>query len=26
VVLAWRDGPGHPRIPDLIALAHEVIG
>ncbi|MFJ8671223.1 LysR family transcriptional regulator [Streptomyces sp. NPDC093589] len=25
VVLAWRDGPGHPRIPDLIALAHEVI-
>lgn len=26
VVLAWRDGPGHPRIPDLIRLAHEVMG
>lgn len=26
VVIAWRDGPGHPRIPDLIALAREVIG
>ncbi|MFH8568780.1 LysR family transcriptional regulator [Streptomyces sp. NPDC017993] len=26
VVLAWRDSPGHPLIPDLIALAHEVIG
>ncbi|MGP8299706.1 LysR family transcriptional regulator [Streptomyces inhibens] len=26
VVLAWRDGPAHPRIPDLLALAHEVIG
>ncbi|AOP50274.1 LysR family transcriptional regulator [Streptomyces lydicus] len=26
VVLAWRDAPGHPRIPDLIALAHEVMG
>ncbi|MFI9047908.1 LysR family transcriptional regulator [Streptomyces sp. NPDC053427] len=26
VVLAWRDGPGHPRIPDLIAVAREVIG
>ncbi|MFF0623059.1 LysR family transcriptional regulator [Streptomyces sp. NPDC004296] len=26
VVIAWRDGPGHPRIPDLVALAHEVMG
>ncbi|MER7150680.1 LysR family transcriptional regulator [Streptomyces lydicus] len=26
VVLAWRDAPGHPRIPDLIALAREVMG
>ncbi|MBM4794059.1 LysR family transcriptional regulator [Streptomyces sioyaensis] len=26
VVLAWRDEPGHPRIPDLIALARDVIG
>ncbi|MFG2135419.1 LysR family transcriptional regulator [Streptomyces sp. NPDC048650] len=26
VVLAWRDGPAHPRVPDLIALAHEVLG
>ncbi|QTZ93543.1 LysR family transcriptional regulator [Streptomyces auratus] len=26
VVIAWRDGPGHPRIPDLIALARDVIG
>ncbi|AJC56567.1 LysR family transcriptional regulator [Streptomyces sp. 769] len=26
VVLARRAGPGHPRIPDLIALAHEVMG
>ncbi|WP_328385102.1 LysR family transcriptional regulator [Streptomyces sp. NBC_00400] len=26
VVIAWRDGPGHPRIPDLVRLAHEVIG
>ncbi|MGX1973873.1 LysR family transcriptional regulator [Streptomyces kronopolitis] len=26
VVLAWRDGPGHPRIRDLITLAHEVMG
>ncbi|MFH8555619.1 LysR family transcriptional regulator [Streptomyces celluloflavus] len=26
VVLAWRDAPGHPRIPDLIALARAVIG
>ncbi len=26
VVIAWRDSPGHPRIPDLIALAHEVMG
>ncbi|MFE7316343.1 LysR family transcriptional regulator [Streptomyces sp. NPDC057555] len=25
VVLAWRDGPGHPHIPDLVALAHEVM-
>ncbi|MFI0711823.1 LysR family transcriptional regulator [Streptomyces inhibens] len=26
VVIAWRDGPAHPRIPDLLALVHEVIG
>ncbi|MFF4951713.1 LysR family transcriptional regulator [Streptomyces chattanoogensis] len=26
VVIAWRDGPGHPRIPDLIRLAREVLG
>ncbi|MFG2398763.1 LysR family transcriptional regulator [Streptomyces lydicus] len=26
VVLAWRDAPGHPRIPELIALAREVMG
>ncbi|GGU67824.1 LysR family transcriptional regulator [Streptomyces albospinus] len=26
VVIAWRDGPGHPRIADLVALAHEVMG
>ncbi|MFI1156098.1 LysR family transcriptional regulator [Streptomyces sioyaensis] len=26
VVIAWRDGPGHPRIPDLIALARDVLG
>ncbi|MGW1379504.1 LysR family transcriptional regulator [Streptomyces sp. NPDC002446] len=26
VVIAWRDGPGHPAIPDLIALAREVMG
>ncbi|PJN34550.1 LysR family transcriptional regulator [Streptomyces sp. CB02959] len=26
VVIAWRDGPGHPRIPDLVALAREVMG
>ncbi|MEU9126068.1 LysR family transcriptional regulator [Streptomyces sp. NPDC048506] len=26
VVIARRDGPGHPRVPDLIALAHEVMG
>jgi DNA-binding transcriptional LysR family regulator len=25
VVLAWRRGPAHPAVPDLIALAHEVI-
>ncbi|WP_058043589.1 LysR family transcriptional regulator [Streptomyces roseifaciens] len=25
VVLAWREGPGHPAIPDLLALAHEVL-
>ncbi|WP_370420906.1 LysR family transcriptional regulator [Streptomyces sp. QH1-20] len=25
VVLAWREGPGHPAIPDLVALAHEVL-
>ncbi|MEU9114474.1 LysR family transcriptional regulator [Streptomyces sp. NPDC048483] len=26
VVLAWRDGPGHPLVPDLIRLAREVMG
>ncbi|MFJ5674481.1 LysR family transcriptional regulator [Streptomyces sp. NPDC093097] len=26
VVLAWRDGPGHPRIRDLVTLAREVMG
>ncbi|MCE4944965.1 LysR family transcriptional regulator [Streptomyces albulus] len=26
VVIAWRDAPGHPRIPDLVALAREVMG
>ncbi|MFI7101073.1 LysR family transcriptional regulator [Streptomyces sp. NPDC050161] len=26
VVLAWRDGPGHPRIPDLLRMAREVVG
>ncbi|MFG2863023.1 LysR family transcriptional regulator [Streptomyces sioyaensis] len=26
VVIAWRDGPGHPGIGDLIGLAHEVMG
>ncbi|PRX45882.1 DNA-binding transcriptional LysR family regulator [Prauserella shujinwangii] len=26
VVLAWRRAPGHPAIPDLVALAHEVLG
>ncbi|MEU5212006.1 LysR family transcriptional regulator [Streptomyces sp. NPDC020742] len=26
VILAWRTGPGHPRIPDLVALAREVMG
>jgi len=25
VVLAWREGPGHPAVPDLLALAHEVV-
>ncbi|MER6052175.1 LysR family transcriptional regulator [Streptomyces sp. NPDC001793] len=25
VVIAWRDGPGHPRIPALVALAREVL-
>ncbi|GGR15221.1 LysR family transcriptional regulator [Streptomyces netropsis] len=25
VVLAWREGPGHPAVPDLVALAHEVL-
>lgn len=24
VVLAWRDGPAHPSVPDLVALAHEI--
>ncbi|MGH4031437.1 LysR family transcriptional regulator [Actinomycetota bacterium Odt1-20B] len=26
VVLAWREGVGHPAIPDLVALAHEIYG
>ncbi|MFJ3669975.1 LysR family transcriptional regulator [Streptomyces sp. NPDC090106] len=26
VVLAWREGKGHPAIPDLVALAHDVVG
>ncbi|TGB14536.1 LysR family transcriptional regulator [Streptomyces sp. MZ04] len=25
VLLAWREGPGHPAVPDLLALTHEVI-
>lgn len=25
VFLAWREGPGHPALPDLVALAHEVV-
>ncbi|GHG64610.1 LysR family transcriptional regulator [Streptomyces griseocarneus] len=25
VVLAWRDGLGHPAIPDLVALAHQIL-
>lgn len=25
VVLAWREGLGHPAIPDLVALAHEIL-
>ncbi|MEV6953031.1 LysR substrate-binding domain-containing protein [Streptomyces sp. NPDC051183] len=25
VFLAWREGPGHPAIPHLVALAHEVL-
>ncbi|MEU1801608.1 LysR substrate-binding domain-containing protein [Streptomyces sp. NPDC019937] len=25
VVLAWREGVGHPAIPDLVALAHQVV-
>ncbi|MFI0773948.1 LysR family transcriptional regulator [Streptomyces sp. NPDC021212] len=26
VALAWREGLGHPAIPNLVALAHQVIG
>ncbi|WP_028932456.1 LysR family transcriptional regulator [Pseudonocardia spinosispora] len=26
VVLAWTDPPTHPSVPDLVALAHEVVG
>ncbi|KIZ13599.1 LysR family transcriptional regulator [Streptomyces natalensis] len=26
VLLAWREGPGHPRIPELVRLAREVLG
>ncbi|MFI6562523.1 LysR family transcriptional regulator [Streptomyces sp. NPDC050534] len=25
VFLAWREGPGHPALPDLLALAHGVV-
>ncbi|GAA3806640.1 LysR substrate-binding domain-containing protein [Streptomyces coacervatus] len=25
VFLAWREGPGHPAVPDLLALTHEVV-
>ncbi|MFI6850306.1 LysR substrate-binding domain-containing protein [Kitasatospora sp. NBC_00085] len=25
VVLAWREGPGHPAVADLVALAHRVV-
>ncbi|MFD9354446.1 LysR family transcriptional regulator [Streptomyces sp. NPDC060031] len=25
VLLAWREGPGHPALPHLVALVHEVI-
>ncbi|MFJ8079003.1 LysR family transcriptional regulator [Streptomyces sp. NPDC096205] len=25
VLLAWRDGPGHPAVPDLLALVREVV-
>ncbi|MGB8940655.1 MAG: LysR family transcriptional regulator [Streptomyces sp.] len=25
VTLAWRAGPGHPAVPDLVALAHQVL-
>ncbi|MEV2231982.1 LysR substrate-binding domain-containing protein [Streptomyces phaeochromogenes] len=25
VVLAWREGPGHPAVPDLVALARQVL-
>lgn len=25
VVLAWREGPGHPAVPDLLALARQVL-
>lgn len=26
VVLAWREGPGHPAVPDLVTMAREVVG
>ncbi|MDK9496573.1 LysR family transcriptional regulator [Streptomyces katrae] len=26
VVLAWREGPVHPAVPDLLALAREILG
>ncbi|GAB2582371.1 LysR substrate-binding domain-containing protein [Streptomyces capparidis] len=25
VVIAWREGTGHPAVPDLVALAHQVV-
>lgn len=25
LVIAWREGPGHPAVPDLVALAHDIL-
>ncbi|WP_369215860.1 hypothetical protein [Streptomyces flavofungini] len=25
LVIAWRAGPGHPAVPDLVALAHAIL-